>query len=120
MRESYSVCCFHWTLLLRYLVDFVVQISPPLSFDSVAHTYPCILFLSWDLMGKSTPATPTDSGNQHRLWEYLGNGQVTTITDIAAEHYERTKRPLWIAVDEAHWRHRNVSAAQVYAIRQRK
>ncbi|CZR58576.1 uncharacterized protein PAC_08468 [Phialocephala subalpina] len=39
-----------------------------------------------------------------QLWQKLGEGEVMDIAAYAAQHFEKHKRPLRIAIDEAIWR----------------
>jgi len=55
--------------------------------------------------------------NIQSLWEVLGEGRVMSIAAYAAEHFEKTGRPLRIAVDEAGWRFNNLTPFQVSKIR---
>ncbi|KAI5358125.1 putative XPG/Rad2 endonuclease, XPG-I domain, PIN-like domain superfamily [Septoria linicola] len=52
------------------------------------------------------------------LWEVTGKGEVHRIEDYAAAHWERHKRPLRIAVDEACWRFNNITHEQVQRIQE--
>ncbi|KAI9710530.1 MAG: hypothetical protein M1820_002666 [Bogoriella megaspora] len=53
-----------------------------------------------------------------RLWTELGDGEICHIADFAARHFERTGRPLRVAVDEPGWRYKNLTTQQAYKIRQ--
>jgi hypothetical protein len=50
----------------------------------------------------------------------LGDWQRDPTANPSAEHFERTSRPLRIAIDEADWRFHNLTASQVACIQQRK
>jgi len=52
-----------------------------------------------------------------RLWDKIGEGDVTNIAEYAAAHYERTGRPLRIAIDTACWVYNNVTKEQTMLIR---
>lgn len=54
----------------------------------------------------------------HRLWRLLGDGEVVSMTKIASDHFLQTGRAFRIAIDEAAWRFKNLTEAQVEAIRQ--
>ncbi|TKA30119.1 hypothetical protein B0A50_02838 [Salinomyces thailandicus] len=51
------------------------------------------------------------------LWDVIGDGEIIHIADYAAQHFEKHKRPLRIAVDEACWRFTNLTPEQVQKIR---
>jgi Holliday junction resolvase YEN1 len=38
---------------------------------------------------------------EYRLYEIIGDGEVWSLAEYAARHFEQHKRPLRIAVDEA-------------------
>ncbi|CZT46524.1 uncharacterized protein RSE6_06962 [Rhynchosporium secalis] len=46
---------------------------------------------------------PDTTNNSNRLWDELGKGDAVKIAVYAAEHFEKHKRPLRIAIDEAVW-----------------
>ena len=48
----------------------------------------------------------------------LGEGEIWTLPDYAAHHFEKHKRPLRIAVDEACWRFNNLTPEQVKKIQE--
>jgi hypothetical protein len=52
-----------------------------------------------------------DADNLIRLWEQIGEGEVTDIAEYAAKHLKRTSKPLRIAVNEAYWRYNNLVRA---------
>ncbi|KAK4997284.1 hypothetical protein LTR66_003259, partial [Elasticomyces elasticus] len=52
------------------------------------------------------------------LWDVLGQGERVSIAEYSARHFERCKRPLRIAVDEAGWRFNNLNPEQVQRIRE--
>ena len=54
------------------------------------------------------------------LWQQLGGGQVVSIAKYASDHFEKTGRPLRIAIDEAGWRLNNLNPFQVAMIRESK
>jgi len=54
------------------------------------------------------------------LWDQIGEGEVTNIAQYASEHYEKTGRPLRIAVDAACWIYNNVTKMQTALIRECK
>lgn len=53
----------------------------------------------------------------HSLWDILGDGEITSIAQLASDHFQRTSRPLRVAVDQAGWRFSNLNSHQVRAIR---
>ncbi|WPG99953.1 PIN domain-like protein, protein [Acrodontium crateriforme] len=54
------------------------------------------------------------------LWDVLGEGEVVELAKLSTDHFQKHRRPLRIAVDEAGWRFHNLTAQQVFAIRQRE
>ncbi|GME25715.1 Flap structure-specific endonuclease [Neofusicoccum parvum] len=54
------------------------------------------------------------------IWDVLGNGEITSIAQLASDHFRRTGRPLRIAVDEAGWRFCNLNPHQVRVIREKE
>ncbi|KAE9375820.1 PIN domain-like protein [Stipitochalara longipes BDJ] len=52
------------------------------------------------------------------LWDQIGEGEVTNNAQYASEHYEKTGRPLRIAIDTACWVYNNVTKAQTEQIRE--
>ncbi|KAL0259398.1 hypothetical protein SLS55_005134 [Diplodia seriata] len=54
------------------------------------------------------------------IWDVLGDGELTSIAQLASDHFQRTGRPLRVAVDEAGWRFCNLNPHQVKAIRQKE
>jgi len=52
-----------------------------------------------------------------RLWNILGDGEIVSIAQYVTKHFERTGRPLRVAIDEAGWRFNNLTDAQVAFIR---
>jgi Holliday junction resolvase YEN1 len=58
--------------------------------------------------------------SKSRLWKIIQDqDQSIPIAQLAADHYRAHGRPLRIAVDEADWRFHNLTAPQVYAIREK-
>ena len=53
-----------------------------------------------------------------RLYDIIGEGEVHSLADYAARHWQQYKRPLRIAVDEACWRFTNLTPEQVQKIRE--
>lgn len=54
-----------------------------------------------------------------KLWQKLAEGEVMDIATFAAQHFERHKTPLRIAIDEAIWRKMFwISTADVLAMRE--
>jgi Holliday junction resolvase YEN1 len=53
-----------------------------------------------------------------RLYDVIGEGDVHSLADYAARHWQQHKRPLRIAVDEACWRFTNLTPEQVQKIRE--
>ena len=53
-----------------------------------------------------------------RLYDIIGEGEVHSLADYAAQHWQQYKRPLRIAVDEACWRFTNLTPEQVQKIRE--
>lgn len=56
------------------------------------------------------------------LWELFKSttppvGEVKSLAELSTSHFEKHGRPLRIAVDEAGWRFRNLTDAQVAFIR---
>jgi holliday junction resolvase YEN1 len=51
-----------------------------------------------------------------RLWNHIGEGEVTNIADYAAQHHKEAHRPLRIAVDTACWIYNNVTKEQTREI----
>ncbi|KAI6890763.1 hypothetical protein KC318_g14420 [Hortaea werneckii] len=51
------------------------------------------------------------------LWDVIGEGKIVHIADYAARHFQKHRRPLRIAVDEACWRFTNLTPEQVQKIR---
>ncbi|RMX85574.1 hypothetical protein D0867_15862 [Hortaea werneckii] len=82
---------------------------------------------TWASTGKSTSraqkynALIISSADQHlfarSLWDVIGEGEIVHIADYAARHFQKHKRPLRIAVDEACWRFTNLTPEQVEKIR---
>ena len=52
------------------------------------------------------------------IWETIGDGEVVSIAELAANHFQKHGKPLRIAVDEASWRYKNVTHEQTLGIRQ--
>lgn len=53
------------------------------------------------------------------LWDILGEGEIKSLAQLSTDHFQKHKRPLRVAIDEAGWRFHNLSDAQVHAIRQK-
>ncbi|KAK5999423.1 hypothetical protein QM012_005548 [Aureobasidium pullulans] len=53
------------------------------------------------------------------LWDILGEGEVKSLAQLSTDHFQKHKRPLRVAIDEAGWRFHNLSDDQVRAIRQK-
>lgn len=53
------------------------------------------------------------------LWDVIkGEDHSMAIAQLAEAHFKKRGRPLRIAVDEADWRFNNLTAQQVYMIRE--
>ncbi|KAG9698716.1 PIN domain-like protein, partial [Aureobasidium melanogenum] len=55
----------------------------------------------------------------YSLWDILGEGEIKSLAQLSTDHFQKHKRPLRVAIDEAGWRFHNLSDAQVQAIRQK-
>ncbi|KAF8859932.1 PIN domain-like protein [Acephala macrosclerotiorum] len=56
-----------------------------------------------------------------RLWQKLGDGEVIEIATFASQHFQKHRRPLRIAIDEAIWRYKFfISDKQVEEILKRQ
>ncbi|KAG9760258.1 PIN domain-like protein, partial [Aureobasidium melanogenum] len=53
------------------------------------------------------------------LGDILGEGEIKSLAQLSTDHFQKHKRPLRVAIDEAGWRFHNLSDAQVHAIRQK-
>ncbi|KAG9528190.1 hypothetical protein KCU93_g4579, partial [Aureobasidium melanogenum] len=53
------------------------------------------------------------------LWDILGEAEIKSLAQLSTDHFQKHKRPLRVAIDEAGWRFHNLSDAQVHAIRQK-
>ncbi|KAH0346154.1 PIN domain-like protein, partial [Aureobasidium melanogenum] len=53
------------------------------------------------------------------LWNILGEGEIKFLAQLSTDHFQKHKRSLRVAIDEAGWRFHNLSDAQVHAIRQK-
>ncbi|KAL2065832.1 hypothetical protein VTL71DRAFT_3502, partial [Oculimacula yallundae] len=62
--------------------------------------------LSFSMLESEWKKQPLDRNS--RLWDALGKGDAVKIADYASKHFEKHKRPLRIAVDEAIWRFKYV------------
>lgn len=60
------------------------------------------------------------AANSIRLWDIIGEGQVTSIAKLASECFKNHGRPLRIAVDEAAWRFNNLTDEQTAKIQEGK
>ncbi|KAH0121757.1 PIN domain-like protein, partial [Aureobasidium melanogenum] len=55
----------------------------------------------------------------HSLWDILGEGEMKSLAQLSTDHFQKHKRSLRVAIDEAGWRFHNLSDAQVHAIREK-
>ncbi|KAF1810855.1 PIN domain-like protein [Eremomyces bilateralis CBS 781.70] len=51
------------------------------------------------------------------LWDVLGGGQIVSLAEYSANHFQKTGKPLRIAIDEPTFRFRNLTPAQVKTIK---